>query len=79
MGAAEEGGKVATATVESLKSQPLALALVLINVLFLVGGGFVLHDIANRIEARNEKADARLSEALRHCVVPLPPRKEEGQ
>lgn len=35
MGAVEEGGKVASGVVESLKAQPMILALVLFNCLFL--------------------------------------------
>jgi hypothetical protein len=82
VGVAEEGGKVATATVDSLKSQPLALALIVVNVLFLIGGGYTLHDVANRMQVREEKADVRLGEVLRHCfvAVPLPvPRPAEPQ
>lgn len=35
-GLSEEGGKVATTLVESLKSSPLTLALVVFNIMFIV-------------------------------------------
>jgi hypothetical protein len=45
---------------ETLKSQPLALALVVINVLFLAGGIWIMHDIADSVrgqQLRKEAAD----------------------
>jgi len=52
MGAVEESAKVATTVVDSLKAQPLALAVIVVNVLFLGFLVFVAHEIAatNRIE-----------------------------
>jgi hypothetical protein len=68
MGALEEGGKVATATVESLKSQPLALALIVINVLFIGFVSFVLHSLKDQAERK----DALLGDLARHCVLVKP-------
>jgi|SRR5215510_5077662 len=52
MGAVEEGGKVAASAIESLKSQPLALALIIVNALFLAFMVWLSHEISvtNRIE-----------------------------
>jgi len=50
MGAVEEGGKVATEVVAGLGTQPLALALVVVNVLFLAAGVWFLHELSG---ARN--------------------------
>ena len=73
MGAVEEGGKVATAAVESLKSQPLALALVLVNVLFLCAGLYAVHDIAGAVRGREERRDALLLEFAERCILPSAP------
>ena len=70
MGAMEEGGKVATSTVEALKSQPLALALIIVNVLFLAFMMFIIHSL----KETTERKDALLSELARNCVVPTAPK-----
>jgi hypothetical protein len=64
MNATEEAGKVASGTVDALKSQPLALALVIVNVLYLIAFGYVAHDVANRMQARNERFDKILDQCL---------------
>jgi hypothetical protein len=76
MGALEEGGKVATATVESLKSSPLALALIVINVLFLLGGLYALHDLAQAMRVREERKDNLLAQLAKDCIITVP--KKEG-
>jgi hypothetical protein len=78
MGTSEEVGKVASTTVESLKSQPLALALVIINVLFLLGGLYALHDLAQAMRVRDERKDQLLAELAKDCII-VPPKKESGQ
>ncbi len=72
MGALEEGGKVATATVETLKSQPLALALVIVNVLFLGGGLYSLHDLAQVMRDREVRKDQLMQELARDCIISKP-------
>jgi hypothetical protein len=69
MGAIEEGGKVATSMVEALKSQPLALALVIVNVLFLMAGVYFLHDLKSSVQARNVRHDEQFSTLLEKCLV----------
>jgi hypothetical protein len=72
-------GKVATATIESLKSSPLALALIVINVLFLVGGIWVLHDIALNLKGQQERKDQLLAELAKDCIVSAPKPKGAEQ
>ena len=43
-----------SAVADNLKSQPLALALVVINILFLVAAVLVLRDIATNARARDQ-------------------------
>ncbi|MBO4221935.1 hypothetical protein [Bradyrhizobium neotropicale] len=74
MGALEEGGKVASGTVEALKSQPLALALVVVNVLFLVGGAYILDNIAENLKGQQLRKDELLADLAKRCVIPSPER-----
>ena len=67
MGPVEEGGKVATSVIESMKSQPLALAVIVVNVLFLVAGLWFLHEIAALTSARQQRSDQLLVELVRDC------------
>ncbi|MCA1455916.1 hypothetical protein I6F35_22375 [Bradyrhizobium sp. BRP22] len=76
MGALEEGGKVASGTVEALKSQPLALALVIVNVLFLLGGGYVAHNFMHALGEATLRKDALLADLAKRCIVPSPTSKE---
>jgi len=55
-------GKVASSIVDGLKTQPLALPLVVINLLALGLVAYALHEIADRTRAR----DALIAE----CMVP---------
>ncbi|MBO4228378.1 hypothetical protein [Bradyrhizobium neotropicale] len=74
MGALEEGGKVATGTVEALKKNPIALALVVINLTFLLAFAFMLREISQAVERKDEL----LSELAKRCVV-LSPNKGDRQ
>jgi hypothetical protein len=78
MGTTEEVGKVATATVESLKSSPLALALIIINVLFLIGGGYILHDVGENLRGQQLRKDELLAQLAKDCIVTMP-KKEAGK
>lgn len=75
VGAIEQGGKVAAGTVEALKSQPLALALVVVNVLFLAVGAYVMHAVAARHEAEAERRVAFLHNLLKDCRPAFQPDK----
>lgn len=67
MGALEEGGKVAIQTVESLGKNPLVLGLILVNVLFMVGGGWIVHDVSDRVQTATERRDKMLGDLIRAC------------
>ena len=43
---------VARSVVDSLKSTPFLLALVVINVIALLGFGYILHEVSNAMERR---------------------------
>ncbi|QOG18161.1 MULTISPECIES: hypothetical protein [Bradyrhizobium] len=54
----------ATSAVEALKGQPLLLALVMINLLFLMGFAFMHREIAQAVARK----DALLAEIASHCL-----------
>ncbi|SIO49751.1 hypothetical protein SAMN05443247_06537 [Bradyrhizobium erythrophlei] len=60
------GGKAISATIEALKSQPLLLAIILVNVLSLLAGSYVLHQVSGA----TERKDQLLQELVSKCVRP---------
>jgi hypothetical protein len=51
---AEEAGKVAAATVDAMKSTPLAIALLVVNVAFLAFAAYILGEVATNASERNK-------------------------
>lgn len=54
MGVAEEAGKVGQAAVGAMSSQPLAIALLVINIGFIGFAGYVLGEVAANASERNK-------------------------
>lgn len=55
----QEASKVASTAVDALRTQPLALALIIINMLFLIAGGLFVYYLGTTIRAeRVERAEA---------------------
>ena len=54
MGVAEEASKVGTAAVNAMSAQPLAIALLIVNVGFLGFAGYVLGEVAANAQMRNK-------------------------
>jgi Tfp pilus assembly protein PilV len=50
----EQAGKVASATVDAMKSTPLAIALLIVNVGFLGFAAYVLGEVAANAQERNK-------------------------
>jgi Tfp pilus assembly protein PilV len=65
MGVAEEAGKAATATVSAMSSQPLAIALLVINIGFLAFAGYVLGEVAANASERNKSQLELISNLVR--------------
>jgi hypothetical protein len=75
MGATEEVGKVASSTVEVLRSQPLALALIVINIIFMIGAGLFIRDAGIRTDAVNARKDALMQDMIQkayRCTLDAP-------
>lgn len=67
MGATEEAGKVASGIVDSLKSQPLVLALIVINVLFLAMFVWIAHEVATTNRIERTQRDTLIQELQKTC------------
>jgi hypothetical protein len=73
MGAIEEGAKVATGLIDSLKTQPLSLALVLMNICLLGFFWLILTKVAEQRQREvqllyEDKKEVR--ELIARCIVP---------
>jgi hypothetical protein len=74
----EQTGKVASGVVEAMKSTPLAIALLVVNVGFLGIAAYVLGEVAVNAKERNQaqlELISRLVSDIRDCRQgpPLPP------
>ena len=74
----EQTGKVASGIVEAMKSTPLAIALLVVNVGFLGIAAYVLGEVAVNAKERNQsqlELISRLISDIRDCRQgpPLPP------
>jgi hypothetical protein len=81
VGVTEEAGKVGTAAVGAMSSQPLAIALLIINIGFLGFAGYVLGEVAANASERNKgqmELIVKLVSDIRDCrggtPVPQPGR-----
>lgn len=72
-GIVEEGAKVTTAAVEAMKSTPLAIALLVVNVGFLGFAGYILGEVAENARVRNQSQTGlieKLVTDIRDCRQP---------
>jgi len=67
-GIEEEGGKVAVSFIDTMKAQPLALALVVVNLLFLGAGIYILRDVAERTAGNTAKQVETYAKLAETCV-----------
>jgi hypothetical protein len=77
----EQTGKVVSSTLDAMKSTPLAIALLVVNVGFLGFAAYVLGEVASNARERNTSQTeliGKLVTDIRDCrqgpmPVPLPP------
>jgi len=67
-GAVEEGAKVATGVIEGLKSQPISLALIVMNVIFVGAIAYASHELNIRTTTRYAAQDALINKLLDQCA-----------
>jgi len=66
-GAVEEGAKVAGSVVEGLKTQPLSLALIVVNIAFLGFVTFIVYTLNERTEHQYEVKDQLIYKLVDKC------------
>jgi hypothetical protein len=66
-GAVEEGAKVASNVVEGLKSQPLSLALIVVNLVFVGFVAWLANEFNNRTTHQYEVKDQLIAKLLDQC------------
>ena len=77
MGITEEAGKVGTAAMGAMQSQPLAIALLIVNCVFVGFCGYILSIIGENAQIRNKtqmELIGRLITECRHSALPQPQR-----
>jgi hypothetical protein len=76
MNISEEAGKVATTAIDAMKSTPLAIALLIVNVGFLSFAAYVLGQVATNAAERNKTQQElimKLVTDIRDCRTPKQP------
>jgi len=68
-GAVEEGAKVASGVVEALRSQPIALALIVMNIIFVVAVGLGAHALNIRTTQRYQAQDELIHKLIDQCLA----------
>ena len=69
-GAVEEGAEVAKGVVAGLKDQPLSLALIVMNALFILFVGWLAHEFNQRTTHQYEVKDALITKLIDKCRDP---------
>jgi len=81
MGITEEGGKIATSAIDSMRGTPLGVALLVVNLAFLAFVAYVLGEISENSKSRNQtqmELISRLVTDIRDCRAgPALPRLTE--
>jgi len=66
-GPVEEGAKVATTVVEGLKNQPLSLALIVLNIAFILFVAWLAHEFNQRTNHQYEVKDQLIAKLIDQC------------
>jgi hypothetical protein len=66
-GIPEEAGKVATATIDAMRSVPLAVALLVVNVVFLAFAAYMISEISSNAQAREKTQSDLIVKLVTEC------------
>jgi hypothetical protein len=72
-GVTEQAGKVASATIDAFRGSPLALALLIINVMFLGTAIYILGEVAANTRAMDKYQNDLIAKLIADCRAPVPP------
>ena len=73
MGVTEEAGKAVSGTIDALKSTPTAIALLVLNVVFLLFAVYLLGEVASNSSERNKTQTDLIAKLIAECrQVPKP-------
>ena len=64
----KEVAKVGSATVAAMSAQPLAIALLVVNIGFLAFAGYVLGEVASNARDRNKNQMELIAKLVHDCV-----------
>jgi hypothetical protein len=79
MGATDDASRAVVGVADAMRSQPLALALVIINLLFLGAGGFFLHELGIATVRENERRDDLIADLAKRCLAATPPASKNNK
>jgi hypothetical protein len=63
----EESAKVATGAIDAMKSTPLAIALLVVNVVFLAFATYVLGEVASNAQERDKTQSDLITKLVTEC------------
>jgi hypothetical protein len=66
-GIPEEAGKVAAGAIEAMKSTPLAIALLVVNVVFLAFAAYMISEISSNAQAREKTQSDLIAKLVTEC------------
>jgi len=69
MNGKEAAGNIASNVVEGLKAQPLALALIVVNFMFLLGGLYAAKSLLNNIATAEAHRSELVKSLVEKCVL----------
>ena len=67
MGVTEEAGKAVSGTIDALKSTPTAIALLVLNVVFLLFAVYLLGEVASNSAERNKTQTDLIAKLIAEC------------
>jgi len=63
----EEVGKVANTVVDSLRGEPISLALIVMNIIFVGAAGYWAHEVNGRTNQQFAIKDALIEKLINQC------------
>jgi len=68
MGTVEEGSRVATSLIDGLKQQPLALAVIVVNLCFLAFLTYIAHEMGDKNRSDSQASRDMIQQLVQACI-----------